>query len=196
MSEENIQELSKKKMGQYLSKSLDDIDNKNSELQDADYPTYYRKIDTRKVANRRKGIKTIAKRLTKEDANLNFVKDAELEDIIEKINTKLYIATSQKFLTPYTALQKVSKVMASFGIILPKYNFMSGDDGECSFELKRNPEASFSQNKDGSFDRENKDLKTIYLNFTYSMNEAGFTEVSAEVSETATEDENYVEIDE
>lgn len=61
------------------------------------------------------------------DINDSAVRDA--------INSMLDGITNHCFLTPYIALERVSKVLANFHIFLPKYTFMEGDSGLATFPV-------------------------------------------------------------
>jgi hypothetical protein len=55
--------------------------------------------------------------------------DIRDEEVRDNINSLLMRVTTRKFLTPYIALERVSKILASFHVHVPRQNFLEGDTG-------------------------------------------------------------------
>ena len=108
------------------------------------------------------------------------VDDAGVRD---NINSLLTGATSKSFLTPYSALEKVSKVLANYHIFLPKYTFAEGNSGVTAFEVNQFGE------KMGMTDQgivKTAEDSPYFIYFEYQMNDSGMFEVFSEI---VTEDE-------
>ena len=108
------------------------------------------------------------------------VDDAGVRD---NINSLLTGATAKSFLTPYSALEKVSKVLANYHIFLPKYTFAEGNSGVTAFEVNQFGEKMGMTNQGI--------VKTVedspyFIYFEYQMNDLGMFEVFSEI---VTEDE-------
>lgn len=55
--------------------------------------------------------------------------DIRDDDVREKINAVLRVATEENFITPYVGMEKVAKVLANFHMFVPRVGFMEGDSG-------------------------------------------------------------------
>lgn len=62
------------------------------------------------------------------------IRDSSVRDTI---NNLIDGVTNQCFVTPYIALERVSKVLAYFHIHLPKYTFMEGESGLATFPINQ-----------------------------------------------------------
>lgn len=96
------------------------------------------------------------------DINDSAVRDA--------INSMLDGITNHCFLTPYIALERVSKVLANFHIFLPKYTFMEGDSGLATFPVHQFGE-KVGMMDDGRV--VTKAASPFTLWFEYQMNDGG-----------------------
>ena len=106
------------------------------------------------------------------------VMDVRNPEVRDSINTLLDSATAMGFITPYTALEKVSKVLANFHILLPKYTFASGNDGMTIFEINQfGPKIGMND----SGEVVTKESSPYYIYFEYATNESGMFEVFASV---------------
>ena len=108
------------------------------------------------------------------------VDDAGVRD---NINSLLTGATSKSFLTPYSALEKVSKVLANYHIFLPKYTFAEGNSGVTAFEVNQFGEKMGMTNQGIVKTAEDS---PYFIYFEYQMNDLGMFEVFSEI---VTEDE-------
>ena len=108
------------------------------------------------------------------------VDDAGVRD---NINSLLTGATSKSFLTPYSALEKVSKVLANYHIFLPKYTFAEGNSGVTAFEVNQFGEKMGMTNQGIVKTAEDS---PYFIYFEYQMNDSGMFEVFSEI---VTEDE-------
>ena len=108
------------------------------------------------------------------------VDDAGVRD---NINSLLTGATAKSFLTPYSALEKVSKVLANYHIFLPKYTFAEGNSGVTAFEVNQFGEKMGMTNQ--GIVKTVEDLP-YFIYFEYQMNDLGMFEVFSEI---VTEDE-------
>jgi len=75
------------------------------------------------------------------------IRDAAVRD---NLNSLLAGVTSEKFVTPYIAYQRVSKVLASYHIFVPVNTFLEGDSGHLAHSINQfGPK--FGQTDDGQF---------------------------------------------
>lgn len=63
--------------------------------------------------------------------------DVQDKEVRENINILLNRATHEKYLTPYIAFERVSKVLANFLIFLPNQGFMEGDFGNAVIPVEQ-----------------------------------------------------------
>lgn len=101
----------------------------------------------------------------------------------DNINGIIDSVTSQCFMTPYIALERVNKVLASYHIYLPKYTFMEGDSGMATFPAHQFGE-KVGMTNDGEVVTKATTLYTIY--FEYQMNDYGTYDIFCSI---VTEDE-------
>jgi hypothetical protein len=74
------------------------------------------------------------------------------------LNSLLTGVTNSKFLTPYIALERVSKVLANFHIFIPKHSFLQGDSGMFVWPINQFG-LKFGQTNDGKFMKDGEVLK-------------------------------------
>ncbi len=105
----------------------------------------------------------------------------DVPHFMEELNGKLDLLTARRFVTPYLALQKIMKLLATYHILLPKYNFLNPEMGQEVF-LVRRPTSITGQNLDGSIDANPmRGLdQDIYIYFAYHVDKDGFTQVYCE----------------
>jgi hypothetical protein len=101
----------------------------------------------------------------------------------DNINSLIDSVTCQCFITPYIALERVNKVLASYHIYLPKYTFMEGDSGMTTFPAHQFGE-KVGMTNDGEVVTKATTLYTIY--FEYQMNDYGTYDIFCSI---VTEDE-------
>lgn len=116
-------------------------------------------------------------------ALLDFIQQDDIS--IEKDHVRNYannlIARTLKrcFLTPYIALEQISRVLAYFHIFLPKYTFMEGSKGFVEFPVYQFGEV-MGLNNDGEV--VTKTTTPFHLTFTYSTNEKGMYDIVASIT--------------
>lgn len=99
----------------------------------------------------------------------------------DEINTNLSAVLSQEWNNPYCGLQKVSKILSSYGINLPKIILDSELEDEVVIVLNQFGE-TIGANLDGSINTtENPDVNELYLIYTYELSDNGFIQASAKV---------------
>ena len=88
----------------------------------------------------------------------------------DNINSLIDGITCHGFITPYIALERVNKILASYHIYLPKYTFMEGDSGLATFPAHQFGE-KVGMTNDGEVVTKATTPYTIY--FEYQMNDYG-----------------------
>tara|TARA_R110000772_G_scaffold99174_2_gene198868 strand:- start:22557 stop:24347 length:1791 start_codon:yes stop_codon:yes gene_type:complete len=63
--------------------------------------------------------------------------DIENDSVRDNINNLLAAVTASPAISPYTALERVRKVLAQFHINLPAHTFMEGSSGSTTFEINQ-----------------------------------------------------------
>ena len=101
----------------------------------------------------------------------------------DNINSLIDGITCHGFMTPYIALERVGKVLASYHIYLPKYTFMEGDSGLATFPAHQFGE-KVGMTNDGQVVTKATTPYTIY--FEYQMNDYGKYDIFCSI---VTEDE-------
>lgn len=96
----------------------------------------------------------------------------------DTVNSMIEGVTAHCFLTPYIALERVSKVLANFHIYLPKYTFMEGDSGLATFPVHQFGE-KVGMTNDGQVITKATSPYTLW--FEYQMNDQGKYEVFCSV---------------
>ena len=104
--------------------------------------------------------------------------DLDLSAVRDNINAYLNGVTSCTFVTPYIALERVSKVLANYHIFLPKYTFMEGDSGLAVFGISQFG-GKMGMNDDGEVVTSDDSPFSFY--FEYNMNDRGTFDVFAEI---------------
>ena len=101
----------------------------------------------------------------------------------DNINSLIDGITCHGFTTPYIALERAGKVLASYHIYLPKYTFMEGDSGMATFPAHQFGE-KVGMSNDGEVVTKATTPYTIY--FVYQMNDYGTYDIFCSI---VTEDE-------
>lgn len=127
-------------------------------------------------------MKTFKKYLDEEvnlSANVHSGKTGiDLSAVRDNINAYLNGVTACTFITPYIALERVSKVLANYHIFLPKYTFMEGDSGLAVFNVNQFG-GKVGMNDDGEVVTSDDSPFSFY--FEYNMNDSGTFDVFAEI---------------
>lgn len=104
----------------------------------------------------------------------------------DEINRNLAAVLSREYTNPYSALQRVSKILSMYGINLPKIILDDDVEGEVVIVLNQYGE-TVGASLDGTINTlQNPDTHELYLVFDYELSEHGFIEAEATV---VTEDE-------
>ena len=117
------------------------------------------------------------------------IRDSAVRD---NLNALLSGATACRFISPYVALEKVSKVLANYHIFLPKYSFMEGDSGVATFELNQFGK-KMGMTDDGRVVTAEDNEYSIF--FEYRMTDSGMFDVFCEVVDQEELDEILADID-
>jgi hypothetical protein len=117
------------------------------------------------------------------------IRDSAVRD---NLNALLSGATACRFISPYVALEKVSKVLANYHIFLPKYSFMEGDSGVATFELNQFGK-KMGMTDDGRVVTAEDNDHSIF--FEYRMTDSGMFDVFCEVVDQEELDEILADID-
>lgn len=118
------------------------------------------------------------------------IRDSAVRDTI---NSLIEGVTDQCFLTPYIALERVSKVLANFHIFLPKYTFMEGDSGLATFPVHQFGE-KVGMTNDGVVVTQGETPFTLWIE--YQMNDKGTYEVFSAVVDEEELDDLMADMDE
>lgn len=123
------------------------------------------------------------KRIVKEDVNLSANVeggkiDIEDSDVRDQVNGYLNGITAGSFVTPYIALERVTKVLANYHIYLPRYTFMSGDSGVAVFPVNQFG-TRIGMTNDGQV--VTKHPSSFHVYFEYQMNDDGKYDVFCEI---------------
>jgi hypothetical protein len=84
--------------------------------------------------------------------------DIENSSTRDGLNSQLAGVTAGKFVTPYIALERVSKALANFHIFIPRHSFLEGDSGMFVWPINQFG-IKFGQNNDGTFVQDGAVLK-------------------------------------
>lgn len=84
--------------------------------------------------------------------------DIENSSTRDGLNSQLAGVTAGKFVTPYIALERVSKALANFHIFIPRHSFLEGDSGMFVWPINQFG-IKFGQNNDGTFVQDGVVLK-------------------------------------
>lgn len=117
------------------------------------------------------------------------IRDSAVRD---NLNALLNGATACRFISPYVALEKVSKVLANYHIFLPKHSFMEGDSGIATFELNQFGK-KMGMTDDGRVVTAEDNDYSIF--FEYRMTDSGMFDIFCEVVDQEELDEILSDID-
>ena len=99
----------------------------------------------------------------------------------DEINRTLAAVLSREWTNPYCGLQKVGKILSTYGINLPKIILQDDMEGEVVIVLNQFGE-TIGANLDGTINTlQNPDTNELYLVYEYGLSEDGFTETFATV---------------
>jgi len=90
--------------------------------------------------------------------NARGIIDVEDSSVRDGLNSQLAGVTAGKFVTPYIALEIVSKALANYHIFIPRHSFLEGDSGMFVWPINQFG-IKFGQNVDGSFVQDGVVLK-------------------------------------
>ena len=108
------------------------------------------------------------------------------------LNGQISGITNGKFLTPYIALERVSKALANFHIFLPKYTFMEGDSGSAVFDCNQFG-LKMGQTDDGQVVTANDNK--LFVFFEYRMSDCGMFDVFCEIVDETDLDEILADLE-
>jgi len=94
---------------------------------------------------------------------------------MDQVNAALAKATSEPFITPYIGYGAVAKILAHWNIILPQHIFLDHDEDDVVIAVSHFGEI---QGLDPNQDN------TYYMFFSYGMNDDGYFDVVAELSDS------------
>lgn len=103
--------------------------------------------------------------------------------VLDGLNTMLTGVTSDKFVTPYIAFERVQKTLANFLIFPQRPTFLEGDSGLYTNPIKQFGE-KMGQTNSGDFVEDDKEDYHLY--FEYALADDGMFNVFCEI---VTEDE-------
>jgi hypothetical protein len=103
--------------------------------------------------------------------------------VLDGLNTTLTGVTSDKFVTPYIAFERVQKALANFLIFPSRPTFLEGESGLYTNPIKQFGE-KMGQTNDGNFVEDDQDKYHLY--FEYMQDDDGMFKVFCEI---VTEDE-------
>lgn len=112
----------------------------------------------------------------------NFI-DLKTKETLNELNRSLLQVSGAGFVNPYNALEKVSKVLSSYGLYIPRMNILNEPSGQVVFEMQQfggftGQSLKYDNSVNGiqtSYqmtlpNQESPDPK-YFLFFTYQMNE-------------------------
>ena len=110
----------------------------------------------------------------------------------DNINSLIAGVTHCKFITPYIALERISKVLANFHIFPPKQNFMEYDHGVVAVEINQFG-STVGMTNAGEVVTDT--ASPYYLYFEYEINDDGTFEVFSEIVTSDELDEILSDVD-
>ena len=90
--------------------------------------------------------------------NAKGIIDIENSSVRDGLNSQIAGVTAGKFVTPYIALERVSKALANYHISIPRHSFLEGDSGMFVWPINQFG-IKFGQNNDGTFVQDGEVLK-------------------------------------
>lgn len=90
--------------------------------------------------------------------NARGIIDIENSSVRDGLNSQIAGVTAGKFVTPYIALERVSKALANYHISIPRHSFLEGDSGMFVWPINQFG-IKFGQNIDGTFVQDGEVLK-------------------------------------
>lgn len=104
--------------------------------------------------------------------------DIEDSAVRDQVNGYLDGVTAGSFVTPYIALERVSKVLANYHIHLPRRSFLQGDSGVAVFPINQFG-TKIGMTNDGEV--VTKHPSSFHVYFEYQMNDHGKYDIFAEI---------------
>lgn len=86
------------------------------------------------------------------------IMDITDSSVRDGLNSQIAGVTAGKFVTPYIALERVSKALANFHIFIPRHSFLEGDSGMFVWPINQYG-IKIGQRNDGTFVRDGEVLK-------------------------------------
>lgn len=90
--------------------------------------------------------------------NARGIIDVDDSSVRDGLNSQLAGVTAGKFVTPYIALERVSKALANYHIFIPRHSFLEGDSGMLVWPINQFG-IKFGQQNDGTFVQNGEVLK-------------------------------------
>lgn len=90
--------------------------------------------------------------------NARGVIDIEDSSVRDGLNSQLAGVTAGKFITPYIALERVTKALANYHIFIPRHSFLEGDSGMFVWPINQFG-IKFGQQDNGTFVQDGEVLK-------------------------------------
>lgn len=90
--------------------------------------------------------------------NARGVIDIENSSVRDGLNSQLAGVTATKFVTPYIALERITKTLANYHIFIPRHSFLEGDSGMFTWPVNQFG-LKIGQQNDGSFVQDGAVLK-------------------------------------
>lgn len=90
--------------------------------------------------------------------NARGVIDIEDSSVRDGLNSQLAGVTASKFVTPYIALERVTKALANYHIFIPRHSFLEGDSGMLVWPINQFG-IKFGQQDNGEFVQNGEVLK-------------------------------------
>ena len=91
-------------------------------------------------------------------SNAKGIIDIENSSVRDGLNSQLAGVTAEKVITPYIALERVSKALANYHIFIPRHSFLEGDSGMLVWPINQFG-LKIGQQNDGSFVQDGVVLK-------------------------------------
>jgi len=132
--------------------------------------------------------------------------DIENDSVRDNINNLLAAVTASPAISPYTALERVRKVLTQFHINLPTHSFMEGNQGSTTFEINQFG-SRIGMNDDGEVVTKGASGYNLYFEYAAQLdgkyavfaeivNEDELQEILDDVEEEMNEEEIEEEIEE
>jgi hypothetical protein len=104
--------------------------------------------------------------------------DVSSQETRDEINIYLNGVTSESFITPYVALERVRKVLATYHVFLPASVYLDGSTGVKVFGISQFGD-KIGMDNDGNF--KTNDSSPYFVYFEYVINEEGGFDIFSEI---------------